>query len=91
MVTLKAEFSLGQASLNGKRQNRMQKLEITAEQFAEHRKRFPARNPDGAMTDELEIKLWNEFLNSDDPSVAREASKLARAYGLHPVKTDSGR
>jgi hypothetical protein len=72
--------------------SRMQKLEVTAEQFAEHRRRFPIRNSfaAGVLTDELEINLWNQFLNSDDPSIAQEASKLARAYGLRATKKDSG-
>ena len=73
--------------------SRMQKLEITAEQFAEHRRRFPIRNSFAAvvLTDELEIKLWIQFLNSNDPSIVQEASNLARAYGLRAAKRDSGR
>ena len=71
----------------------MQKLEITAEEFAEHRRRFPIRDSFAAsiLTDELEMKFWERFLNSDDPSIAQEAAELAKAYGLRITEKDSGR
>jgi hypothetical protein len=69
------------------------KLEITTEQFEDHRRHYPVPNPHAAdiLTDEIEIRLWNRFLNSNDPSIVQDALKLAKAYGLRATKMDSDR